>query len=546
MKALFRMLTIKAKLALIIIVALLSIIASQIISLNELWTNLNENKKVELKHITQVAYSILEQQNSLVQQNKITKAQAIANTKADIRGLRYGNNEYFFLFDNQYNMVLHPIKEALEKSPQVNLADSNGFKFFKSMVDNAIATGESTVDYVWPRAGSSLPVPKTSYGKYLAELNIGVATGLYTDDIADIYWAEVKSAGLSITVILVLLSIVVYQAAISIVKPLRHLEKKIVEIAAEKDLTIRSKLRGKDELADISRAFNSMLDAFDSTLHEMNIAAEQVANASTELSATTTQTLVGMDTQKSETHQVASAMTEMSTTVHDVATNTVEAAHASDGAAKASEVGKQVVSEAQSAVKKLADKLQQAEELTHNLETQTENISSILSVITSIADQTNLLALNAAIEAARAGEHGRGFAVVADEVRSLSSRTHESTDEIHQVISELQAGSLAAVNAMKESKLAADEVEVQASDTEKALTDITNAVEQIDSMTNQIATASEQQSAVAEEINRNISNISDVTDESAIGAQQISVASEELASLATKMKDDVQKFKFTI
>jgi methyl-accepting chemotaxis protein len=196
-------------------------------------------------------------------------------------------------------------------------------------------------------------------------------------------------------------------------------------------------------------------------------------------------------------------------------------------------------------VKELTDELERAEVLTQNLEAQTDNISSILSVITGIADQTNLLALNAAIEAARAGEHGRGFAVVADEVRSLSSRTHESTEEIQRVISELQSGSLAAVQAMKDSKQAADEVKVETGKTEEALMDITQAVEQIDDMTSQIATASEQQSAVAEEINRNISNISLVTDEGVVGAQQISVASEELAGLAVHMKNSVEQFKFS-
>ena len=545
MKALFRQLTIKFKLGLIIVIALLAVIASQAISLSELWTNLNENKRTELKHITEVAYSILEEQNQLVKQNKITREQAVNNAKAKITNLRYGNNEYFFLFNDDYYFVLHPIKQSLEKETQINLPDANGFKFFKVLIDNAIQNGDSLVNYVWPRAGETEPVRKTSYGKYLAELNLGVATGLYTDDIDAIYWAEFKSAAISTVILLVILTFVVYQVSISIIKPLKHLERKITTVEKNKDLTIRSTLRGKDELSDIAKAFNAMLAAFDKTLHDMHYAAEQVASASTELSATTNQTLTGMDNQKAETHQVASAMTQMSTTVHEVANNTTEAAHASDGASEASELGKAVVATARESVKQLTEKLEQAEELTHNLETQTANISSILSVITGIADQTNLLALNAAIEAARAGEHGRGFAVVADEVRSLSSRTHESTDEIHQVISELQSGSMAAVQAMKDSKTAADIVETQADETEQALIKISDAVIQIDSMTNQIATASEEQSAVAEEINRNISNISLVTDESAIGAHQTAQASEELALLATKMKEDVKQFNFS-
>lgn len=545
MKALLRQLTIKLKLGLIIFIAVLAVIISQLISLNELWSNLNENKRGELKHITEVAYSIIKEQHHLVQENKITVEQAKANAKTEISSLRYGNNEYFFMFDNNYNMTMHPFKPELEKSSQAQLTDAAGFQFFKVMIDDALRDGESMVHYVWPRGGESEPVRKTSYGKYLPELNLGVATGLYTDDIEDIFWAEVASSATSTLVLLLVLSYVVFQAATSIVKPLKHLEKKFSQVSTNKDLSIRSTLRGKDELADIGRAFNQMLDAFDKTLHDMYSASEQVASASTELSATTNQTLTGMNDQKAETEQVASAMMEMSTTVHEVASNTSDAAQASHGASQASEIGKSVVASAKSSVTELTSKLDQAETLTFNLEKQTENISSILSVITGIAEQTNLLALNAAIEAARAGEQGRGFAVVADEVRSLSSRTHESTNEIHQVITELQSGSLAAVQAMKESKVAADIVETQANETEQALIDITQAVQQIDDMTNQIATASEEQSAVAEEINRNINNISIVTDESATGAHQTAAASEELALLATQMKDSVQVFQFT-
>jgi len=545
MKVLLQQLSIKLKLGLIILIAVLAVIISQIISLNELWNNLNDNKRSELKHITEVAYSILIEQHHLVKENKITVEQAKANAKLEISSLRYDNNEYFFMFDNKYNMTMHPLKPELEKSSQEHLTDAAGFQFFKIMVDDALQNGESIVNYVWPRSGEDKPVRKTSYGMYLPDLKLGVATGLYTDDVENIFWTEVTSAATSTLILLIVLSYVVFQAATSIITPLKHLEKKIALVSTNKDLTIRSTLSGKDELADIGRAFNQMLDAFDRTLHDMYSASDQVASASTELSATTNQTLAGMNDQKAETEQVASAMMEMSTTVHEVASNTSDAAHASNGASQASDIGQKVVASAKSSVTELTAKLDQAETLTFNLEKQTENISSILSVITGIAEQTNLLALNAAIEAARAGEQGRGFAVVADEVRSLSSRTHESTNEIHQVISELQSGSLAAVQAMKESKIAADIVETQADETEQALVDITQAVQQIDDMTNQIATSSEEQSAVAEEINRNINNISIVTDESATGAHQTAAASEELALLATKMKDNIQAFKFT-
>ena len=545
MNNLLNLISIKVKLSLIIIIALLAVVINLVFDLNQSWDNLHDSKLAEVKNITEVAFSILEEQNRLVSENKITKAQGIENAKEAIRSLRYGNNNYFFMFNDRYYMVVQPVKPSLEKSSQMNLTDSAGKLFFKDLVDQSKSKGSATVEYLWPKLGSSEPINKISYGKYLSALNLGVATGLYTDDINDIYWNEVKSGIISTVILLSLLTSVVLIVARSITKPLSQLEQKIVEVAENKDLTIRTALQGKDELTDISQSFDSMLEAFDSTIKEMHSAAEQVATTSTELSVTTDQTLVGMENQKAETHQVATAVAQMSATVHDVATNTAQAAAASDGAAQASDDGKIVIKTAKDSVNKLATSLTQAEDITHTLEEQTENITSILSVITSIADQTNLLALNAAIEAARAGEHGRGFAVVADEVRSLSSRTHESTDEIHRVISELQSGTAAVVQAMKESRIAADEVDLQSYETSGALIKITEAVEQIDSMTSQIATASEQQSTVAEEISRNVDAITLVTDESVVGAQQISASSSELAELANGMKDNVLQFRFS-
>ena len=530
---------------LIIVVAIIAVVTSQAVSLNELWTNLNENKKSELKNITDVAYSIIIKQDSLVKEKKISLEQAKINAKASIAALTYGKGEYFFLFDQQYNMVMHPNKPSLENTSQIGLVDVNGFHFFKNMIDESIQRGDSYVDYLWPRSGQSEPVRKTSYGKYYSAWDWGVATGLYNDDIDAMFWDELKASALSTFVVLLILISVVYKVSSSIIQPLEHIEKQLTLISETKDLSIRASLDGKDELADMGKALNLMLDNFDNVLSEMLSAAHQVASSSTELSATTNQTLVSLESQKSETLQVASAMTQMSATVHEVANNTSEAAQAAHGASNATNTGKSVILATKTSVKELVNKLDSAEVLIHNLEKQTANISSILTVISGIAEQTNLLALNAAIEAARAGEQGRGFAVVADEVRSLSSRTHESTNEIHQVITELQSGSLSAVKAMKESKDAADWVEDQTNKTEQALTNISTAVEQIDAMANQISVASEEQSAVAEEVNRNINNISQISEETAAGGQQTAVASEELAQLAVRMTDNIQQFNLS-
>lgn len=543
MNSFFRSFTIKAKLTALLVLTVAALVLVQAISLNGLWHELNLNKETELKQLSQVAYSIMEEQDKKAVQGKQSLTEAKTKAKALIADLTYGNGEYFFIFDKNYNMVMHPIKPSLNGKNTERMPDANGKMFFKEMISTAVLTGESYVDYVWPRAGESKPIDKKSFSVYFQKWGWGVATGVYTDDLWETFMSEVYSVLQFTIVILILTSILVFYITKSIVTPLQFLEKRMMEVCNTKDLTLRANLDGNDELTDMATAFDVMLTQFNEIIFNMRSASEQISSASTELSVITAQTSEGMESQKLESHQVATAMTQMSTTVHEVANSISNAAQASHNAAQATQHCNSVLETSNSSIDELSKKLEQAEILIHTLETQSSDISSILSVITGIAEQTNLLALNAAIEAARAGEQGRGFAVVADEVRSLSSRTHESTNEIHNVISNLQSGSKDAVAAMNESKIAASLVVENAQKSAQALQDITDSVAQIDMMTSEIASASEQQTVVAEEINRNINNISEITDESSVGAVQTAESSEELARLAEDLKVVVEQFE---
>ncbi|NQY87153.1 MAG: methyl-accepting chemotaxis protein [Colwellia sp.] len=543
MQKLFRLFTIKTKLNLILLVSISALLISQLITMNEVWIDLNQAKKNELKHLTQVAYSIMAKQDQLVKNGSQTLSQAKTNAKQLIEQLSYGEHEYFFIFDKQYTMVMHPINPQMVGQDLTSVVDSDGKLFFRHLISDAIAQGDSFVRYAWPRANQQIAEKKLTYAKYYPAWSWGVATGVYLNDIEQSFKHELKIALLTTLVIVFITFFIVYLTSNAILTPLLSLERKMVQVAQTNDLTIRVDASGKDELADMGNSFNSMLASFHQILHTMNLASEKISCASIQLSGTTQQTLVGMEEQQAQTHQVASAMTEMSATVHEVANNISDAASASHNAAKATESGKVVVAQSCQLIEELSGKLVQAEILVHTLEEQSDNISSILSVITGIAEQTNLLALNAAIEAARAGEQGRGFAVVADEVRNLSSRTHESANEIHSVINNLQSGAQAAANAMTESKQAALLVVNHADKTEQVLVEISDSVLQIDSMTSQIASASEEQTLVAEEINRNIDNISQISEESVIGGKQTALASEELAQLSLEIKAMVEQFQ---
>ncbi|MCU7919907.1 MAG: methyl-accepting chemotaxis protein [Candidatus Thiodiazotropha sp. (ex Epidulcina cf. delphinae)] len=328
----------------------------------------------------------------------------------------------------------------------------------------------------------------------------------------------------------------------SIAKGVQRIEQTANELA-DGDLTSRVDYQNKDELGHIANAFNRMADKFRGMVDNVKDSVTQLASAAEETSVVTAQTTAGINQQHTETDQIATAINQMNATVHDVAQNAVHAAEATRNADASSEEGKKVVDKTIEAINQLATEVEQAAKVIHELEQETENIGSVLDVIKSIAEQTNLLALNAAIEAARAGEQGRGFAVVADEVRTLAGRTQQSTQEIEEMISRLQTGANKAVQVMETGKTKTLVGVEQAAAAGKALETINAAVESINNMNTQIASAAEEQSAVTEEINRNITNISQVAEQTSSGAAQTAQASDDLARLAEQLKGLVAQFK---
>ena len=376
-----------------------------------------------------------------------------------------------------------------------------------------------------------------------------------TEELLDAMYAELEAAiaahtsrvnTISIIAIIVLAGLIIGSLAwlaITILRPVTSLASIMKEIAADKNVALRSDLHSNDELGDMARAFNSMMGTFQATLSQVTGSATQMATASEELAAITEDTRRGVEAQTSQTEQVATAMNEMTATVQEVARNAEQAAGAASEANKLTRSGQQVVSNTIDSINALAEEIDNASNVIQQVETGGVQIGTVLDVIRGIAEQTNLLALNAAIEAARAGEQGRGFAVVADEVRTLASRTQQSTQEIQQMIESLQAGTKQAVTAMASSRARAQASVEEAAQAGESLSSIDGAVSVINDMNTQIASAATEQEAVSEEVNKSINEISRIAEDSSNGAKQIDSATAELAQLATALQSMAAQFR---
>ncbi len=344
--------------------------------------------------------------------------------------------------------------------------------------------------------------------------------------------------------LLSLLIVIIYRIAASITQPVHSLSQLMSHVSEHNDLTLRAEHGNKkDEISSMAQYFNKMMEEFHAMLSRVYDSASQLNDSSSALNSISQETNERVSRQNSETEQVATAINQMTATVQEVARHAADAAEASRSADEEAHKGKNVVSANLTSIRKLADEVNNTANMLNQLSSDSENIGAVLNVIRDIAEQTNLLALNAAIEAARAGEQGRGFAVVADEVRTLAQRSQQSTQEIEEIVERLQDSASKAVNAMQVGQTQAKESVQNAEQVGQSLDEIIHAVDAITEKNIQIASASEEQSSVAEEINRSIVNISQISAESASNVEQTTSTSEALSDMSGQLKTLVSHFK---
>ena len=376
----------------------------------------------------------------------------------------------------------------------------------------------------------------------LIDLQIKIA-GQEKDSVNNIYYSSI-SIFITLAGIAMLISIVIgLWVNRSVMNPIRDIVQNLKIIRQDSDLTVKFKTFNDDELGQISTSLTQVIEHLRGILHSIAEAANIVNSSATELGSFTQETNKRMQQQQAETEQTATAMNEMTATVAEVAQSAAAAADSAKDADNYAANGNHIVMQSITSMSQLSEQIQKTAQVIGFLSNESQNIGRVLDVIKSIAEQTNLLALNAAIEAARAGEQGRGFAVVADEVRTLAQRTQKSTQEIEAMIATLQQGVKEAVNAMEVGINQVDDANDKANQAGQALKEIVASVDNITELNTHIATAAEEQSSVAESINRSIIAISDIAEHSTNSALELSESVINLTKLANSMRNQVSAFR---
>lgn len=539
-----RRFTILQRLMMMLLMAALGTVCFASFSIKEQYSNLIEQKWLQIDGQLSNVLSIIDAYHQDAIKGRFNEDGAKKAAANLINQTRYSGSGYFIVIDDKNQILAHGDNASLVGTSALNFKLPNGTNPLATMLPLARAQSKTTLEYPITDPMTRNIEDKLAQANYYPQWGWTVITGAYLSDVK----ASLQSIIIDYLIIMFLISVPIFAFFLvlnrSITSPLNDAIDALENIAqGEGDLSQRISTQGKDEVAHLARAFNLFAQKIGDMVGQLQPLGQELDTDAKQLLIAVEESNQSTDHIYKETSSVATAINQMLSTTHEMASNTQQAADAANSVKHQAQQSQIVIDNTVNNTEKLVAELKASEVITQKLAVASQQIGNILDVIRSIADQTNLLALNAAIEAARAGTHGRGFAVVADEVRALATRTQASTNEIQNIISEIQSGVSSVMKSNNQTQLQSDELQAQAYEAGKAMAAILQLIAHISDMNTQLASATEEQSLVTEEINRNICNISELTEVSVKANESNRYAAQSLQDISQGMSGTLGQFK---
>ncbi|MFT2099419.1 methyl-accepting chemotaxis protein [Marinomonas sp. 2405UD66-6] len=504
---------------------------------------LNE-KYSQTKHVVETATGVFEYFYTLQQSGELSKEQAQRFAMETIKDTRYSEVEYFWINDNAGNMIMHGANASLNGKNLLSLEDKNGKKIFSEFIKVVKAQNAGFVDYLWPKPGSEEPVEKISYVQGFEAWGWIIGSGIYLDDVDAQFNKEAIKLSIISSVIILAALFISFLIMRSILLPIGQIRLAMENIShGDGDLTARLPEAGNDQLTKIAAHYNTFVNRLSGTLTKAVALNQEVENKSQELKTVASKTKAITQEREGMFAQMTDTIKEVDSFKDEVIETTQSTITSAQNTASKTQTGQESIKQTVESLDKLSNELELGLKTVVQLAEQSQTIGSVLDVISAISEQTNLLALNAAIEAARAGEQGRGFAVVADEVRGLASRTQASTDEIQAMINKLQDGAKEAESRITESHQQSQKTTEEMSRTSQYLQEIAHSVNDINTASNTVIQSVSMQSDAVQRLNDLNTKVAELSTQASMQVQKNNQTSEALAETSKETRKVMSTFK---
>ncbi len=498
-----------------------------------------DQRKDRVRSNVEVAYTLASHYQKL--SASMGEEQAKQAAVKAIEALRYDGNNYFFIATSDEKVVMHPTNPQLNGTKASNLKDSRGNYFWQEMSAVATKQGSGFVTYYWIGSDGE-ESQKISFVSYIPEWDWIIGSGVQTADIDKAFQSQLIKDLIVDTLAAIVLVIMSVYIAQNVVKPIESLVQRVHRVA-DGDLTVNMSSDRKDELGYLSNELARMMSALKDTITAAKSSADYSGQLSSSIAAASEETSTSIDSQSQQLEQLAAAMNEMSSTIQDVANNSERTATTTEESKNFAAEGSRSMGYTLNNIAGISDDITSTHQLMEALKQGVSDISSVVNVIHEVSEQTNLLALNAAIEAARAGEQGRGFAVVADEVRNLASRTQESTAQVQTTIDQLNERTDSVLSVMAANQTKVSESVDLASQTQEKLDTAVAKLNDTYDMVTQIAAAAEQQGTVANDVNENVSVVHLSISEIRQASQSLAQQSQSMAQASDELTQKLAYFR---